>query len=79
MPSANIDKLIKAVNDRKHIPANACSDSTVTKIIGEVLARGKQHRFINEDKEYAAECILRTVLALYEAREEIEIMKAKVE
>lgn len=70
--------LVRHLRKARSFPTNTCPYSRHAQMIGENLIRSKPYPMLQEDPEHCGGSILATVLALYQARDEIEALKSKL-
>lgn len=68
--------LVRQLRKSRSFPTNTCPYSRHAQMIGENLVRGKPYPMLQEEAEHCGGSILATVLALYEARNEITRLTA---
>lgn len=68
-------QLLRDLRKVRNYPTNTCPCSRHAQMIGENLVREKPYPMLQEEPEHCGGSILATVLALYEARTEIERLK----
>lgn len=70
--------LLKALRTVRNFPSNTCPYSRHAQMIGESLVREKPYPMLHEEPVHCGGTILATVLALYQARNEIERLSALI-
>lgn len=68
----------KRADKARQFPANTCAASRHVQMIGEALAKGNTYPMLYEEPEHCAESMLSVVAALWEARSEIERLRAAI-
>jgi len=69
---------LRCVKRVRRFPENTCPASRHVQMVAEALARGKVWPSIKEDPEHIGGSMLSTVASLYEARTEIDRLRAKL-
>ena len=68
--------LLSKVKQARDFPNNTCGASRHVQIIGEALVKGRHYPMLAEEPDHCGWSMLATVKALYEARTEIESLRA---
>jgi len=72
---AVIERLWKARN----FPTNTCPASRITEALGLALLDDQPYPLLDEEPQEVGTCLVSTAASLYEARTEIERLKAELE
>lgn len=70
--------ILKRIEAARSFPTNTCSASRHAEQIGAALLCSMPYPMLDEDSKHCGESILSTVASLYEARAEIDRLRAEV-